>query len=195
MTRFLRSFPENKFASNRILSLESMSPTLIDAHLSTSQSQLAINALLKHSQKAKEKNEERELLGGREEAIWLVVAVKRMHPEKKLKPYTMCVVFLFFGSPSLYDARSPLAHPLIDPRVTSICLITKDPQRQYKDLLEEKGVKFISRVVGIEKLKGKFKPFEARRQLLQDHGFFMADERVIPVLPRLLGKMWFDAKK
>ena len=76
-----------------------------------------------------------------------------------------------------------------------ICLITKDPQREYKDLLEEHNVKFINRVVGIEKLKGKFKPFEARRMLLKENGLFLADERVVPLLPKLLGKIFFEAKK
>ena len=90
---------------------------------------------------------------------------------------------------------SPLAHPIIDPRTTSVCLITKDPQREYKDLLESHGIKFINRVVGITKLKGKFKPFEARRMLLQENGLFLADERVVPLLPGLLGKKFFDAKK
>lgn len=89
----------------------------------------------------------------------------------------------------------PIAHPLVDPRTSPICLITKDPQREYKDLLEAHGVKFISRVVGIEKLKGKFKPFEARRALLKENGMFLADERVVPLLPKLLGVKWFNAKK
>jgi len=92
-------------------------------------------------------------------------------------------------------AFSPIAHPLVDPRTSSICLITKDPQREYKTLLDEKGVKFIQRVVGIEKLKGKFKPFEARRLLLKENDLFLADERVVPLLPGLLGKKFFQAKK
>jgi len=86
-------------------------------------------------------------------------------------------------------------HALVDPRVSPVCLITKDPQREYKDLLESHKIKFISRVVGIEKLKGKFKSYEARRMLLKENGMFLADERVIPLLPGLLGKKWFDAKK
>jgi ribosome biogenesis protein UTP30 len=90
---------------------------------------------------------------------------------------------------------SPIKHSLVDPRTSAVCLITKDPQREYKALLEEAGVKFISRVVGIEKLKGKFKPFEARRALLRENALFLADERVIPLLPRLLGKIFFTAKK
>lgn len=92
-------------------------------------------------------------------------------------------------------SSSPLKHALVDPRVSPVCLITKDPQREYKDLLESHKIKFISRVVGIEKLKGKFKSYEARRMLLKENGMFLADERVIPLLPGLLGKKWFDAKK
>lgn len=90
---------------------------------------------------------------------------------------------------------SPIKYPLVDPRTSGVCLITKDPQRQYKDLLEQHQIKFISRVIGVEKLKGKFKAFEARRLLLKENTMFLADERVIPLLPRLLGSKWFDAKK
>lgn len=95
----------------------------------------------------------------------------------------------------LTHVHSPVKHPLVDPREASICLITKDPQREYKELLAEKDVKFISRVVGIEKLKGKFRGFDARRALLNENGLFLADERVIPLLPKLLGSKFFQAKK
>lgn len=91
--------------------------------------------------------------------------------------------------------RSPVAHALVDPRESAVCLITKDPQREYKDLLEAHSIRFISRVVGVEKLKGKFKPFEAKRLLLKENGLFLADERVIPLLPKLLGSKFFAAKK
>jgi ribosome biogenesis protein UTP30 len=46
----------------------------------------------------------------------------------------------------------------MDPRQNPVCLLVKDPQREYKDLLEEKKIKFISRVVGMEKLQGKASP-------------------------------------
>lgn len=146
--------------------------------------------------------------GGREDNVWLQVAVKTLYPEKKLKPHKMYVYLTtYFVSSSdnislwyifvawMNDLNSPLAHPLVDPRTTSVCLITKDPQREYKDLLVAQNINFISRVVGLEKLKGKFKPFEARRMLLNENGLFLADERVIPLLPKLLGKNFFNAKK
>ncbi|KAG9085913.1 hypothetical protein FRC06_003370 [Ceratobasidium sp. 370] len=151
---------------------------LIDSHVSVKQAKLAIDALLKHAAKVQAERDETELLGAKDELVWLNVNVKRVHPEKKLKPFSI-----------------PLARPIIDPRTSPICLITKDPQREYKDLLAAQNIKFIPRVVGVTKLKGKFKPFEARRQLLKDHGLFLADDRVVPLLPKLLGKMFFDAKK
>ncbi|KAI0060377.1 ribosomal protein L1 [Artomyces pyxidatus] len=151
---------------------------LIDDHVSAQQCKRAVTALLDHALKHQQKREESELLPGKEQHVWLQVAVKQMQPEKKIKPF-----------------KIPIKYPLVDPRTTPVCLITKDPQREYKNLLEANGIKFISRVVGIEKLKGKFKPFEARRLLLKENGLFLADERVVPLLPKLLGKAFFAAKK
>ncbi|KAJ7166451.1 ribosomal protein L1p/L10e family-domain-containing protein [Mycena crocata] len=151
---------------------------LIDAHVSLKQCKLAVEALHAHTTKLAEKRQETELLAGKEQNIWLNVTVKKIASAHKFKP-----------------VKVPIVHPLVDPRSSSVCLITKDPQRQYKDLLTENNIKFISRVVGITKLKGKFKPFEARRMLLKENGLFLADERVIPLLPKLLGVKWFEAKK
>ncbi|OAX40712.1 ribosomal protein L1 [Rhizopogon vinicolor AM-OR11-026] len=150
---------------------------LIDSQVSVKQCTRAVHALHAYASKKQKDQEENELLTN-EQYVWLQIAVKQMHPEKKIKPF-----------------RIPLKHALVDPRVSPVCLITKDPQREYKDLLESHKIKFISRVVGIEKLKGKFKSYEARRMLLKENGMFLADERVIPLLPGLLGKKWFDAKK
>jgi len=171
---------------------------LIDSKVSTAQCKLAVDALLKHALAHQDAKEQNELLPDRtEQYVWLVVAVKKMFPERKLKPFKMCVhpSLLPLNGPEDLVSDSPLSHPLIDPRTTPICLITKDPQREYKGLLESHDIKFISRVVGVEKLKGKFKPFEARRMLLKENGLFLADDRVIPLLPKLLGKAFFNAKK
>jgi len=172
--------------------------TLIDSKVSTAQCKLAVDSLLKHALAHQAAKEQAELLPDRtEQYVWLVVAVKKMFPERKLKPFKMCVHSsrLPLRKPEDLVSNSPLSHPVIDPRTTPICLITKDPQREYKDLLESHDIKFISRVVGVEKLKGKFKPFEARRMLLKENGLFLADDRVIPLLPKLLGKAFFNAKK
>lgn len=89
---------------------------------------------------------------------------------------------------------SPLTHSLLDENA-SVCLLTKDPQREYKDLLQEKNIRLISRVVGVSKLKGKFKPFDARRELVRDHELFLADKRIVPLLPKLCGTVFYNARK
>ncbi|KAI6027455.1 ribosomal protein L1p/L10e family-domain-containing protein [Pisolithus microcarpus] len=151
---------------------------LIDGHVSLKQCKRAVTALHDYATKKEKEREENELLPGKDQHVWLQITVKKMQPTQKLKPI-----------------RIPLKHTLVDPRTSAVCLITKDPQREYKDLLEQHDIKFISRVVGIEKLRGKFKAFEARRLLLKENGMFLADDRVIPLLPRLLGSKWFEAKK
>ncbi|TFK93303.1 ribosomal protein L1 [Polyporus arcularius HHB13444] len=152
--------------------------SLLDDHVSKAQCKRAVEALLTHASKFEEDKAETQLFSGKEQNVWLVVNTKVMHPEKKLKP-----------------ARIPVKYPIVDPRTEPVCLITKDPQREYKDLIAKEGIKFISRVVDIRHLKGKWKPFEARRMLLKENGLFLADERVVPLLPGLLGKIFFQAKK
>ncbi len=62
---------------------------LIDEHVSSKQCELAVAALLKHEQQRQEKLQESQLLPGKEQNVWLVLTVKQMHPEKKLKPHKM----------------------------------------------------------------------------------------------------------
>ncbi|WRT65237.1 uncharacterized protein IL334_002180 [Kwoniella shivajii] len=145
---------------------------------SSDQAGKAVEALLAYHQKSQAEKEEEELLP-REEHVWLVVNTKRGTTKRGLMP-----------------VKIQLPHPpLPPPPTTSICLLSKSPQREYKDLLAAQNIKFISRVVGVEKLKGKFKPFEPRRELMRDHEIFLCDERVLTIMPQLLGKMFFDAKK
>ncbi|KAF7313770.1 hypothetical protein HMN09_00534100 [Mycena chlorophos] len=155
-----------------------VAPALIDGRVSLDQCKRAVDALHKHFEQHRKAEDETNLLPAKEQHVWLSITVKKISSVHRFKP-----------------VKIPIVHPIVDPRVEAVCLITKDPQRKYKDLLEEQGIKFISRVVGIEKLKGKFKPFEARRQLLKQSGLFLADDRVIPLLPKLLGVKWFEAKK
>ncbi|AAW44141.1 hypothetical protein CNF04820 [Cryptococcus deneoformans JEC21] len=153
-------------------------PLPLPSTFSTAQAEKAVKALLAHHAKVSKQKEEEQLLP-REEHVWVVVNTKTGSTRRSLNP-----------------VKIQLPHPALPPPPTSsVCLFTKDPQRQYKDLLAQHNIKFISRVVGVEKLKGKFKPYEARRELLRDHDLFLCDERVLGVMPKLLGKMFFEAKK
>ncbi len=50
-------------------------------------------------------------------------------------------------------------------------------------------------VIPICKLKTNYKSFEAKRRLCSNYDIFLADKRLYQVLPRLLGKKFFDKKK
>lgn len=50
-------------------------------------------------------------------------------------------------------------------------------------------------VIGVTKLRQKYKPHEAKRLLCQSYDTFLADERVITLLPKLIGKNFYARKK
>lgn len=48
-------------------------------------------------------------------------------------------------------------------------------------------------MLGLSKLKARYKSFESRRQLLAEHDIFLADTRIITFLPNILGKTFYKA--
>lgn len=71
--------------------MTSRTEELIDDRVSFTQSKKAVTALMKHARSFAEKKAETELLPGKEQHVWLVLAVKKMQPSKKLKPQKMHV--------------------------------------------------------------------------------------------------------
>ena len=114
--------------------------------------------------------------------IWLILTTKKhIIDKKRLKP-----------------GKILLPHPYLDTANQNlrICLITADPQRTYKELIAHPTfpldlAKRIERVIGLTKVKAKYKSFEARRQLLSEFDVFLADDRIITHLPQVLGKTFY----
>lgn len=114
--------------------------------------------------------------------VWLVLTTKKHVVDKKrLKP-----------------GKIQLPHPILDAADANlkICLITADPQRKYKDLIADPTfpldlAKRVGRVIGLNKLKAKYKSFESRRQLLGEYDVFLADHRIVTYLPQVLGKVFY----
>lgn len=53
--------------------------------------------------------------------------------------------------------------------------------------VKQQKVAGVAKVIGVSKLKGKYEPFEAKRQLCNSFDLFLADDRVVPSLPKLIG--------
>ncbi|KAG4103048.1 ribosomal protein L1 [Neocallimastix lanati (nom. inval.)] len=140
--------------------------------LNEAQVNKATSALLKYFESTK-KND----LLADESPVWLVLVTKIPPENSKVKPI-----------------RIPLKYPIYD-KDTEVCLITKDPQSEYKEMLKEQGITSINKVIGVTKLKKKYKPYEAKRQLCNSYDIFLSDDRVIPILPKLIGKSFYEKKK
>uniref|UniRef100_A0A3Q0RD13 Ribosomal L1 domain-containing protein 1 n=1 Tax=Amphilophus citrinellus TaxID=61819 RepID=A0A3Q0RD13_AMPCI len=79
-----------------------------------------------------------------------------------------------------------------------ICLFTRDEpsmtseqtQRFYKKLLQERGVRNIE-IIPYKVLKTEYKPYQAKRRLLENFDLFISDDRVRRLLPTHLGKHFY----
>ena len=158
----------------------------------------ASNALLKHIQSEVQRKEatsstKRLLISGNdssddasglgEESLWLCFTTKKHIIDKiRLKP-----------------GKIALPHSLYNSTAAAICLITPDPQRSFKDTITQPSFPATLasriRVIGISKLKARYKSFESRRQLRSEYDIFLADDRIITLLPNILGKVFYEGSK
>ncbi|KAL9615453.1 MAG: hypothetical protein Q9167_000131 [Letrouitia subvulpina] len=118
------------------------------------------------------------------EPIWLILTTKKyISDQRRLKP-----------------GKILLPHSVNHSQTTSVCLITCDPQRTFKDAIAHPSFppalsSKIQKVIGLSKLKARYRNFESRRQLLGEHDVFLADARVITLLPKALGKIFYKGPK
>lgn len=97
--------------------------------------------------------------------------------------------------------RSVLPHSLNSSTTSSVCLITSDPQRAYKNIVADENMfprdlaARIGRVIGLSKLKAKYKSYESKRQLRAQYDIFLADDRIITYLPKVLGKTFYQSSR
>ncbi|KAI9728253.1 MAG: hypothetical protein M1834_007746 [Cirrosporium novae-zelandiae] len=119
-----------------------------------------------------------------EDPIWLILTTKRHILDKtRLKP-----------------SKIKLPHSYNTSPTSTICLITTDPQRAVKDVISDPTfppelASRITRVVGLQKIRTKYKSFESRRSLRDEHDIFLADDRIITRLPHFLGKIFYKTSK
>nr|KJB33323.1 hypothetical protein B456_006G006500 [Gossypium raimondii] len=152
----------------------------VAAALSELNVEKAVNALLKwrDSQSQAQKPQ----LLEQDEFLYLIVSLKKIPQKARVNPI-----------------KVPLPHPIIDDPA-ELCLFIDDRSKSgiTKDAASKK-IKSenipINKVIKLSKLKTDYKPFEAKRKLCDSYDMFFADKRIIPLLPRLLGKQFFKKKK
>lgn len=73
--------------------------------------------------------------------------------------------------------------------------LSGEGHKAAKEKVRAEGTNSVAKVIGVSKLKGKYESYESKRQLCNSYDLFVADERVLPSLPKLLGKTFFKKKK
>ncbi|OAR01538.1 hypothetical protein LLEC1_05069 [Akanthomyces lecanii] len=160
--------------------------------ISHEQSLKASKALLAHIKKAAKESAEdpsskKNLLANddgddvADTPVWLTLTTKRHIADKS----------------KLHPGKIVLPHRLnADDESLSVCLITADPQRAYKNIVASDDFpadlrKRIGRVIDVTKLKAKYSQYEAQRKLFSEHDVFLGDDRIINRLPKILGKTFY----
>uniref|UniRef100_A0A8C2TP30 Ribosomal L1 domain containing 1 n=1 Tax=Coturnix japonica TaxID=93934 RepID=A0A8C2TP30_COTJA len=98
--------------------------------------------------------------------------------------------------------KIPLPHG-IRAETAEVCLFTKDEpdltaeqtESLYRKLLTQNGITSVSQVISYKTLKKEYKPFEAKRRLLNRFDLFLSDDRIRRLLPSHLGKHFYEKKK
>ncbi|XP_018481031.1 uncharacterized protein LOC108852039 [Raphanus sativus] len=163
--------PQHPEQQQQLAQTSRVNPKTVDA---------AVTALLKWRTE-KSKTEKPQLLE-QDEFVYLIVTLKKIPQTNRTKPHLI-----------------PLPHPLIDSS-PELCLIIDD--RPKSGLTKEDARKKIesdnvpiAKILKLSKLKPDYKAFESKRKLCDSYEMFLADRRVIPLLPRLIGKKFFETKK
>eukprot|EP00892_Ulva_mutabilis_P012830 jgi/Ulvmu1/991/UM103_0018.1 len=120
-----------------------------------------------------------------DEFLYVQIALKTSHPShRKDKP--ICI---------------PLPHPFHQRDGVDICLFVKDDKsgaghKAAKKKLEKFANKAgVAKVIGTSKLRTKYESYESKRNLCREYDLFLADDRILPSLPKLIGKSFFKQKK
>ena len=129
----------------------------------------AVKALLQHERAPKpgEKRKAQLFEDTAHKVLSLVVGMKEQPRKERTKAYPIRI-------PHSLHAES------------EICILVKDPQKKLKERLESEPVDGVVKIIGLRKLRDNYKTFEAKRNLCDSYDLFMADRRILPMLPKLL---------
>ena len=114
-----------------------------------------------------------------DDIIWLVVGLTKPVYRPSIKPHPIEIPFSF-----------------IDVNKLNVCILVKDePAELYKKALKSIGIKCITKIITISKLKKKYSTFESKRTLCSAFDVFLADESITGLLPKLIGKSFYVSKR
>ncbi|KAL8274076.1 hypothetical protein Esti_001918 [Eimeria stiedai] len=139
----------------------------------------ALRALCRHVQKLQQQEETPDLLAGSGgPTVCLMFSLQNIPERQRVIPYLI-----------------ELPHSPLDAN-SEVCLIVKDPQRKWKDLVAAtSSLSSVTKVISHRKLPKKFPQFADRRALCAAYDQFLVDTKVKEKVYNSLGKVFFSANK
>ena len=65
--------------------------------------------------------------------------------------------------------------------------IAGEGHKAAKERVKQEKLARVAKVIGLSKLKSKYESHEAKRNLCAQYDLFIADDRILPSLPKLIG--------
>ena len=101
--------------------------------------------------------------------------------------------------PSRYSPkplRIPIPHPIYGPKYdTRACLFIKDPEREFLDKIEDLNIPCLAKCITYNKLKKEYERYHDKKDLINEFDLFLTDIRLYKMLPKPLGKFFYQQKK
>jgi len=152
----------------------------------------AVNAVLKYHEKVTEGSSEKMTLLGNDRPVQVQLTLLRAPGKSKPKPAQLLIPHPFYKLADTSDDNSD------DVEEPEICLIVKDESKEWCLEMIEKfpdHMSCVKKVLSLDSLRKKHQSFEQKRQLLSKYNMFMADDRILPMMSKALGKAFIKAKK
>ena len=182
-------------SKSKATSLAKTNNTVVDTSLDQELVDKAVRAVLKYHEKITQESSEKKIsLLGDERPVQVQFTLLRAPGHSKPKPVQIVVPHPFF---KLADKTSD-EQDEDEVEEPEICLIVKESSKPWCQEMIEKFPEHmgcVKKVLTLDSLRKKYTSYEQKRQLLHKYNMFMADDRILPMLSKSLGKAFIQTKR
>ncbi len=159
--------------------------------------QKAVDAVLKYHEKITDGASDKLVLLGDDRPVQVQLTLLRAPGKSQPKPAQLLIPHPFYKltDKSSNDDSDDDGDDVEDPE---ICLIVKDESKPWCQEMIEKfpdHMGCVKKVLTLDSLRKKHSSYEQKRELLSKYNMFLADDRILPMMSKALGKAFIKAKK
>ena len=97
-------------------------------------------------------------------------------------------------NPTAIQFMLPIPHSIW--QSSDICIITSDKSpKEAKEMIRSLDFPQVKKILPFQKLKSHHKSYESKKKVAYSYDLFLADGRIVPLLPSVIGKNFFLHKK